>query len=615
METTTRIDKSQIIIFEFKVFRYDTLFGAIVIYDNKAYYYQTWQTDDIKRFYEANKDTMWIGHNNEECDNIILQAVLKNNPDIYSLSKSLKLGKTPNKLYMKLFYIDLMKIYGRQSYTLEMAKGACGRDISEDDESLDTFNALTNEEKQIAEICNRDDLNQIFYDYKALKDEIGIRVDICKEFHIGIGHIMDTYAQLAALILGAKRIPSIEGWKCEPNWHDDLRIKNQPIIEYKDSYDDKDVPNTTIRKFYLSEEFKKGMHYAVKLCGDTIIGGSGGMHSAKNRNYFKDALYCDVSGFYNLIMINKGLLPRTLGDDGRRLYTYCYEEQLRLKKTNPKKRKTYKAILLAVFGSMKNKFTDFYDPNKCHLVMITGQLYIIDLLQKLGGKATLVQANTDGIIVQPNDWNSREEVVKIVREWEERTKFTIKIEEIHNVWQKDVNCYMYNDNEGNLHVVGENAVYNDWDNIFDRGMWTAEEPPILAKIIVDFLTKGTSPKETVESCKDEPRMFQYLCKKGTYDYLLYEEKDNWETSAKSEEFQNICRVFALKSDDSYGMVYKVKNAGNKRARVSSLPDNVFVYNKDIQGNPKDLMNRIDYDFYVKRGTDKICSFVPKEWVE
>ena len=609
METTTRIEKSSLIIFDFEVFRYDVLFGAIVFYGGKPYYYQTWNKEDIKAFYKLNQDTMWIGHNNESYDNFILQAIL-NNKDIYAESKTLILTKTRGKLFIRLFYIDLMKLYGRSFYSLKMTEGACGKNISETEVDFDIDRALDSSEKALTESYNRDDLGQTFDNYIALKDEIEIRIDLCKEFHVGINHIMDTTAQLGAIVLGAKRIPGIDGWKCEPNWYDDLRIKNQPIIEYKDSYKEGSVANSTIRKFYLSEQFKKGMHYAVNLCGETIIGGSGGLHSSKNKYYCKDALYCDVSGFFNLIMMNKNLLPRTLSDEGKRLYKYCYEEQLRLKKINPKKRKVYKVVLLCVFGGMLNQYTDFYDPNRGNLVMITGQLYIIDLLQKLEGKIELVQTNTDGLIVKPLDWEKREEIVDIIREWEQRTGFTIKIDEIHNIWQRDVNCYMYNDSKGELHILGENAVYNDWENIFDRGMWNVKEPPIFAHMLVDFLTKGIMPEDTVNANKDKLRMFQYLCKKDSYDYLLYEEKDNLGRLVESREMQNVNRAFALKDDNIHGMIYKCKDTG-ERKRVQNLPDSVFICNRDIRSNIDDIVPKIDYDYYVKRGYDKILAFAPE----
>ena len=155
-------------------------------------------------------------------------------------------------------------------------------------------------------------------------------------------------------------------------------------------------------------------------------------------------------------MINYGLLPRTMPQKSKELYIYMYHEQLRLKKINPRKRAIYKTILLSVFGAMLNEHTDFYDPYNGSLVTITGELFLVDLLEKLEGFVQVVQSNTDGIIVVPinNDWSLKDEIIHIVEEWEQRTGFVIKKEEINNLWQRDVNNYCFDDN-GKPVVRGE----------------------------------------------------------------------------------------------------------------------------------------------------------------
>ena len=58
------------------------------------------------------------------------------------------------------------------------------------------------------------------------------------------------------------------------------------------------------------------------------------------------------------------------------------------------------------------------------------------------------------------------------------------------------------------------------------------------------------------------------------------------------------------------MVYKRKFDG-KKAKVSNLPDSVFVYNEEILSNEtiKKLQDKIDYDYYVKRIQERILEFV------
>ena len=103
----------------------------------------------------------------------------------------------------------------------------------------------------------------------------------------------------------------------------------------------------------------------------------------KEQSYTDWAYYFDVSGYYNLIMINYDLLSRAIPEEGKKLYEYMYHQQLALKGVDDAKRQVYKTILLAVFGAQKHEGSDLYDLGKGTLVPIVGQMFLIDLLEKL----------------------------------------------------------------------------------------------------------------------------------------------------------------------------------------------------------------------------------------
>lgn len=56
--------RRNIVIFDFEVFKFDTLLGAIVLRDDDAEVFQTWNLAEMIKFYEANKQSIWVGHNN-----------------------------------------------------------------------------------------------------------------------------------------------------------------------------------------------------------------------------------------------------------------------------------------------------------------------------------------------------------------------------------------------------------------------------------------------------------------------------------------------------------------------------------------------------------------------
>lgn len=559
------------IIFDFEVFKYDVLLGAYIVNEQK--YFQSWDKEEIKKFYYENDEAVWVGHNNSHYDNYILQAILFD-LDIYAVSKQIiKENKKP-RLNIKLHYYDLMTWHFG---SLKVIEAQMGKNISESEVDFDIQRPLTDEEKLETESYNRDDLNQTYLDTKLCKDEIQLRFDIMKEFGLGYSVLRLTENQIAERVLKPVRIHGIENMFIKPVLHPQLQLKNERVKQY-----------------YLNKEWETIPKIKVNICGLEHVVAKGGIHAAEEKSHYDWALYLDVSGYYNLVMINYDLLPRTLDEDGKKLYVHLYQTQLGLKTTNPRKRAPYKKICLAVFGAELNEYCNFYDPQKGRLVTITGEIFIVDLLEKLEGKIILIQSNTDGIMVKPLPGHTEEEILDIVKEWCDRTGFVIEPKKIYDIHQRDVNNYMYRDAKGRIHTKGEAVKYYEcWENPFVEDSYNTKEPYIIHYAIVDYYMNNINPEETIEKYKHEPRMFQYICKPLSFDYLTFE-ADN------VIRLQNVNRCFASKTP---GMIYK--NKPGKHDKYSNLPDRVFVFNKDLSELNTNL---IDYDYYIKRSWERINEF-------
>ena len=101
----------------------------------------------------------------------------------------------------------------------------------------------------------------------------------------------------------------------------------------------------------------------------------------------------------------------------------------------------------------------------------------------------------------------------------------------------------------------------------------------------------------------------------SYDYLQYEAFTNTCENIK-ERLQNINRAFASNSNTEFGTIikYKIVDGKVKKARLQSLPQNVFVYNNDIR-EPEiisELTKKIDYDYYVNRIYERLGEFVDEQ---
>ena len=194
---------------------------------------------------------------------------------------------------------------------------------------------------------------------------------------------------------------------------------------------------------------------------------------------------------------------------------------------------------------MKNKYNALYDPRMANAVCISGQLYLIDLIEKLETIPTfkLIQSNTDGLIVS-YDTDLHGDIKAVVSEWEQRTGFTMGFDDIDCIFQKDVNNYVMRDTNGDVEVKG------GYVSNYTGGDFTNNSLVIVAKAVVAYLLDGVPPEQTIGECNDKSQ-FQMICKAGrTYDKVIW-------TGLRDNEVQNVNRVYASVNKDS-GTLYKVK---------------------------------------------------------
>lgn len=595
--------KRNIIIFDFEVFKYDTLLGAYVIRDDDVELFQTWNLAEMIAFYKANIQSIWIGHNNGFYDNHILQAVVrgKSSPDIKKKSDELISHTRKSYLDIPLYWYDLC---AQHTIGLKTIECAVGKDISTSEVAFNLNRPLTTEERLKTESYNRDDLNQTFEDFNDTISEFTLRLDIIKEFELPLNALNATGTQVAEMVLHAEKIEGIEDWYLPPVMYDTLKVKNKQVLDY-----------------YMNEDFRKEKknRLDIDICGTLHRLGSGGIHGALKKYHTDWAYYFDVSGYYNLVMINYDLLPRSIPDKYKALYKFMYEQQLILKKTDPNKRWVYKVILLSVFGAMTNKWCKFYDPNKGTLVTMVGQMFLVDLLEKLDGKAIIIQSNTDGIIAKPMPGVDEAEFRAIIDEWQTRTGFVLKLEKIYDIHQRDVNNYVYRDESGKIKATGEVFKHYDaWENVFYEKAYRAKEPIIIEHAVVDYFMKDKLPEETIEENKRKLRMFQFVCKKNTFDWLEIERIDLRTNKIEVERLGSVCRAFAYNNNNTKWTIYKCKSEDRTtRSKLQNVPENVFVYNKEILTDEAidKLLPKINFDYYINRSYERIQEFFDMKQVK
>lgn len=590
-----------IAIFDFEVFRYDTLlgYGFVDLKTGKCAYKQTWDLNEMRELYNTHgADTIWVGWNSNHYDDLIFEAIVKNQVSPFVKSKELIGQKWKPFCRFPFFGYDLLNGFLNPP-SLKLTEALEGDSIDTTEVDFDLQRPLSAEERAQTERYNMSDLKRTYKNFCKFKGKFELRIAMINEFNIPLQQgLRMTGTQIAAAALGAKAVPGIENQKIKPVLYPTLQVKNQEMIDW-----------------FLGEKFREKENIRLNICNTTVNFAAGGAHSECNKYHAKKAMYADISGYYNLVMMNFDLLPRTLDEAGKERYKFMYHEQLRLKKIDPGKRKIYKTICLSVFGAMNNEHTDFYDPQKALLVTSSGEMFMLDLLEKLDGLGTAFNVNTDGIMFEPFDWNDEEKIRNIIQEWVERNGFAVKTGIITDYHGRDVNCYVMHEPDGELCFKGEAVKnYDISDKAFaECAFFNCKEPPIIAKGIVAAFMDGILPEQFVEQNKNDMRLYQYTCKKNTFDYLAYKMTTINTGSIAEYQIQSPSRCFAKSDISSVGTIIKhrTKNGKHTFAKVQNLPDNVFIWNDEILS--EDAVNKIapqiDYKYYVNRIYERISEFL------
>lgn len=590
-----------IAIFDFEVFRYDTLlgYGFVDLKTGTIDFKQTWDLDEMRELYNTYAaDTIWVGWNSNHYDDLIYEVIVKNTMSPFVKSKELIGKKWKPFCRFPFFGYDLVNGFLNPP-SLKLTEALEGDSIDTTEVDFDLQRPLTPEERQQTERYNLSDLKRTYKNFCKFKGKFELRLSMINEFKIPLQDGLHmTGTQIAAAALGAKAIPGIENQKIKPVLYPTLQVKNQEVIDW-----------------FLNEKFREKENIRINICNTVVNFAAGGAHSECDKYHAAKAMYADISGYYNLVMMNFDLLPRTLGESGKELYNFMYHEQLRLKKIDPAKRKIYKTVCLSVFGAMNNEHTDFYDPQKALLVTSSGEMFMLDLLEKLDGLGTAFNINTDGIMFEPFDWKDEEKIRNIIQEWVDRNGFSVKTGIITDYHGRDVNCYVMHEPDGSVCFKGEATKnYDISDEAFAEGsFFNCKEPPIIAKGIVAAFLDGILPEQFVADNQYDMRLYQYTCKKNSYDYLMYKMTTLSDGSTAEYEIQSPSRCFVKKGVDTVGTVIKHRTVKGKHsfAKVQSLPQSVFVWNKEILSpeSVKEISEQLDYDYYVNRIYQRINEYL------
>ena len=572
------------VFYDFETFKEDWL---VVILDMAAKQETVIVNDPalLESFYQEHKDDIWVGYNSRYYDQYILKGILCGfNPK--KINDWIIVEDRPGWQYSSLF--QKIQLYNfdvmmRTDRGLKVLEGFMGNMIKESDIDFNIDRKLT--EAEIAETIKycRHDVEQTVEVFMKTINEFNAVMGLINMFPevLSIADISKTKAQISAKILECERVDR----------NDEFDISVLPCIEIN--------RYSAAKEFFLNPKnhwYKNGTkknEFKMMIADVEHQLGWGGIHAAKEK-YHNDGKnrqiwHVDVTSFYPRLMIFHNLLTRNCKRPEK--FKQIYETRLKLKHEGKKKEQApLKVVINGTYGICKDKTSSAFDPRNANLICVNGQLMLIDLIEKLEAIKgfELIQSNTDGLIVSlPDTDEAFDQMDDICHEWEVRCNMELEFDEITEIYQKDVNNYVFRFSNGKLERKGS-YVKELSDIDYDL--------PIVNKALVDYMMNGVPVERTILDC-DELKEFQQVKKaSGKYECIRHGGKVLNEKCV---------RCFASKDKKDSGLI-KVHATTGRPAKLEGTPAHAFLWNDSVDGVK--CPSKLDKQWYIDVARKRLIDF-------
>ena len=580
------------LFFDFEVFKYDWLVVAIdpitqkefVIVNNKR---------ELESLYKQYKRDIWVGYNCRNYDQYILKGILLDfNPKVINdfIIVKKKKGWEFSSLFNKIS-LNLYDVMPNPPVSLKTLEGFMGYNIHETSVPFDIQRKLTQHEiAETIKYCRFDVLNTIEV-FLRRKGEFDAQMDLLKAFNLPLSHLGKTQAQLAAVILDAKKVRFNDDW--------DIRLpQNVKLGKYQ-----------AVGEWFLNpDNHSEDESLVINIAGLEHTVAWGGVHAGLPQTTITcdedevmfDAdvgqLYPNLMRIYNLLS-RAARKPEMLG--------YVLDTSMRLKAEGKKKeREPYKRQCNIFYGAEGDPFNPLYDPLHRTLVCVFGQVFLIDLIDKIEDIITLINSNTDGIFFKVKK-KDVPELKRRVSEWEQRTQLQMEYSEFTKFISKDVNNYLAVKAYGGIHAKG--AYVKDLNDL-DYDL------PIVNEALRNYMIFGTPVEVTVNSCTDF-RKFQKIVKlSNKYKWVEHEQGYQPEYTPRGRLLKEY--ISTIKYDNKAYRVFASKNQNDGRllkcdgernpAKFGNTPDHCFIENGDIRN--MQIPDKLDRDYYIKLTKKRLEDF-------
>lgn len=627
------------IFYDFEVFKYDWLTVLIDITSQREQ--ETVIVNDpdkLQQFYEEHRHDIWPGFNSRHYDRWILKTILCGlNPK--EMNDWIIVQKNEPWLFSSLLreiQINNYDVMPAPPIGLKTMEGFMGHNIKETSVPFDIDRPLTQEEIEQTIFYCRHDVQETVEVFLHRKSEFEAQMGIVDAFGLDLSAVGDTEARITAKVLDCKK----------QNLGDEFDYYFLPCLKLKkyryvmDWFQDlkKTAPDPKSKAFELKRKAFYSQELVTEVAGVPHKFGFGGLHGAMGeitikKNGKKDIintpvhltgymLHVDVGSYYPSMLIAHKLITRAARKPEQ--YKNVYDTRMELKRAGKKKEQApYKKLLNALSGAMKDKTNPAYDARNNNCMCINGQLMLLDLIEHLEVVEgfELIQSNTDGLIIRiPDTDEAFEQIDDICWEWESRCStelcnISLGLDIITEIYQKDVNNYLWVDIDGGVERIGD---YLKKLSPIDYNL------AILNKALVNYMVHKIPVEKTIMECNDLIE-FQSIAKlSDMYDYVEHEhgpshmeQKYNKQGrkagkklvyDGRERSMNKAHRVFASRDPlDGRLMKCRTLNDGTyQEAKFGKTPDKCFIVNDDI--TDMKCPDKLDKQWYIDYAKRRLKQF-------
>ena len=479
------------------------------------------QVDDIIDF--LNKPGLvLIGYNNNKFDDYVMGFLQKNlaliktnNPENIALllartasetiryfsdgDKALEENIKGLKRSNSFESIDLMKLYGLQKSLKLIAVILKWHNIQDLPYPFDK--PLENEKIDEVLKYNRNDTEITFQFLKKIRKEIELRYNLSilynnkllSESDSGISNVL--FEKMYTEKTGITDFNNLGTFAKFVYLSDcvfpNVQFKTPDLINVLNKI------KSTILNREDSFEFKMDK---IQVGGKSYVLGKGGLHSEDEpKRYESDPnlkiIDSDVTSYYPSIIINHGIKPYKLSDAFNEIMVNLTEERVKAKKEGDKiKADGLKIVINSTFGKLGFEGSFLYDIKAMFQVTISGQLYLLMLIEMLVLQGfEVISANTDGIMtLVPKD--KEEKYYAICKEWEAKLNFTLEYTFYDKYVRRDVNNYLALTTDEKLKSKG--AFLQDLD--LKKGF----DSPVVAYALKAYFIDGVNIETFLKNHRD-----------------------------------------------------------------------------------------------------------------